>query len=78
MIVFDVTTTAEVDVLASADEHVRGSYDISNRMLLWIVSGDPDGDWDVVGRLTICNGESAMKTEQQLGPSVVVSYGRTE
>jgi hypothetical protein len=62
--VFDGTATAEVDVLASADEHIWGSYDISNRMLFWIVSSEPDRDWDVVGCSTIGNGESAVKTEQ--------------
>ena len=42
-------------------------------MFLWIVSSDPDRDWDVVACLTIVDGESAMKTEQELGSSIVVS-----
>lgn len=74
MNVLDVTATAEVDVLISSDEHVWGSYDVSNRMFLGVVSGDPDRDWDIVGCLTIGDGKSPMKTEQQLGSSIIVSY----
>ena len=47
-------------------------------MLLWIVSGDPDRDGDVVRRLAVGDGEGAMKTEQKLGPSVVVSWREGE
>jgi len=57
------------------DKHGRGSYDVGNRVFLWIVPSEPDCDWDVVGRLTVGNGEGAVKTEKQLGPSVVVSCG---
>jgi hypothetical protein len=42
-------------------------------MFPWVVSGDPDGDGDVVGSVTVGDGEGTMKTEQQLGSSVVVS-----
>jgi len=41
----------------------------------WIISSEPDCDWDVVGRLTVGDGEGAVKTEKQLGSSVVVSCG---
>jgi hypothetical protein len=71
--VFDVAATAGVDLLARADEHVRGSHNIGNRAFLGIVSGDPDRDWDVVGRLPVGDGEGPMQTEQELGPPVVVS-----
>lgn len=71
--IFQVTTTTEVDVLASADEHIRGSYDISNGVFSWIIPGDPDRDWDIISGVTIGDWENAMKTEQQLGPSIVVS-----
>lgn len=73
MNVFDATTTTEVHIFAGADEHPRGSYDIRNRVFLWVISSDPDRDGDVVGCLTIDNGKSPMKTEQQLGSSIVVS-----
>lgn len=71
--IFYVTTTTEVDVFASADEHIRGSYDIRNGVFSWIIASDPDRDWDIISGVTISNWEEAMKTEQQLGPSVVVS-----
>lgn len=74
--VLDVTTTAEVDVFAGAYEHVWGGYDVYDRVFLWIVSSDPDRDWNVVGRLTVSDGKNAVKTEQQEGPSVVISCGR--
>lgn len=41
-------------------------------MFLRVVSSDPDRDRDVVGCPTIGNGESAMKTEQQLGSPIVI------
>lgn len=74
--VIDVTTPAEVDLLARADEHVWGGHDVGYRVFLWIVSGEPDRDRDVVCGLAVGDGESAMDTEQQLGSAVVVRWGR--
>lgn len=73
--VFDVAATTEIDVLAGADEHVWGGDYIGNRVFLWIVARDPDRDGDVVGSLAEGDGEGAVKTEQELGPSVVVRCG---
>ena len=73
--IFYVASATEVDVLAGADEHVRGGDYVGNRVLLWIVAGDPDRDGDVVGGLAEGDGESAMETEQELGSSVVVRCG---
>ena len=64
--------------MTRADEHVGGSYDVGNRMFPRVVSGDPDCDRDVVGGVTVSNGEGAMKTEQQLCSSVVVSWGEED
>lgn len=61
--VLDVTTTTEVDVLTGTYEHVWGCYDVWDRVFLWIVPSDPDGDWDVVGRVTVSYGKNAMKTK---------------
>ena len=65
-------------MLAGADEHVRGGYDICERVILWIVPGDPDRDRDVIGRVAVGDGEGAMEAEQELGPSVVVSWGEED
>lgn len=65
-------------MLAGTDEHIWGGYDVCNRVVLWVVSGDPDRDRNVVCRLPIGDGESSMETEQQLGSSVVVSYGEED
>jgi len=64
--------------LARADEHVWGGYDVWDRVFLWIVSSEPDRDGNVVGRLAVGYGESAMKTKQQLGSPVVVSCGEED
>lgn len=73
--VLDVAATTEVDVLAGADEHVWGGYDIRNRRVLGVLARDPDCDGDVVGRVAEGDGESAVETEQELGPPVVVRCG---
>lgn len=71
--ILDIATTTEVDGLTGTDEHVCGGYDIRDRVFPWVVPGDPDRDRDVVGRLAVGDGEGAVKAEQKLGPSVVVS-----
>lgn len=59
--------------MAGTDEHIRGGYDIGNGVILWIVSGDPDSDRDIVGCLAIGDGKSTVKTEQELSPTIVIS-----
>ena len=61
--------------MARTDEHVWGGYDVWDGVFPWIVSGEPDRDGNVVGGLPVGDGESAMKTEEQLGSPVVVSCG---
>ena len=61
--------------MAGADEHVWCGYDVWDGVFPRIVSSDPDRDWNVVGRLPVGDGESAVKTKEQLGSPIVVSCG---
>ena len=71
--ILDETSTADVHVRARSDEHIAGRNDIGDWRVPGVVAWQPDSDRDVVG----CSAESywkqAMQTEQELGPSVVVS-----
>jgi len=76
--VVDVAAATKFNVLAGADKHTRGGYDVGDRMFPWMVARDPDRDRNVVGRLAVGDGERAVETEQELGPSVVVCCGEGE
>lgn len=62
-------------MLARADEHFWGGYDVWDGVFPWIVSGEPDRDRNVVGGPPVGDGESAVKTDEQLRSAVVVSCG---
>lgn len=70
--VVDETAPANVHVRCGAYEHVACGHDVCDRRGARVLSGDPDGDRDVVGRAAEGNWKEAMETEQQLGPAVVV------
>lgn len=76
--IFDLTTTADVHVLAAADEHVGGGHHVSDGRLARIVSSYPHRDRDVVSRATVGDREEPMEAEQQLRPAVVICCRKGE
>lgn len=70
--VVDKTAPANVHVGRGSYEHVARGHDVCDRRGAGILSGDPDGDRDVVGCAAEGNWEEPMETEQQLGAAVVV------
>jgi hypothetical protein len=49
--IIDIASPADIEVLARLDHHVAcGDYE-GDRRLFWVISGDPDCDWDVVGSI---------------------------
>jgi hypothetical protein len=46
--IIDIASPADIEVLARLNQHVIcGDYE-SYRRLLWVISGDPDCDWDII------------------------------
>lgn len=60
-------------MLARLHEHVGSGYNIGDGRLSGIVSREPDGDRNIVGRISEGDREETVDTEKQLSPSVVVS-----
>jgi hypothetical protein len=47
--IINIASPADIEVLARLNQHVGcGDYE-GDRGLLWVVSGDPDCDWDIIG-----------------------------
>jgi hypothetical protein len=47
--IIDIASPADIEVHARLNQHVVcGDYE-GNRGLFWVISGDPNCDWDIVG-----------------------------
>lgn len=72
--VLDGTSSADIDFGAGSDEHVTCWDDKGDRRGTGIVSWKPCRDWYVVSGATEGYREKAMDAQQELGPSVVISW----
>lgn len=67
----DVASPADIDVSSRPDKHVGRGDDVGDGGLPGVVSGDPDGYGDVVGRVSERDREQAVHAEQQEGAPVI-------
>lgn len=72
--VLECASAAGIEILARLDKHVGGRDYIDDGGLAGVVSGQPDGDGDVVGCLAVGDGEEAVDTEEELGPAVIKGW----
>jgi len=72
--VLDVTSAADIDVLAGLDEHVGCGDNVRYRGLAGVLSRDPEGDRDVVRGIAICDGKQAVYADEELGAAVVEGW----
>lgn len=69
--VFNIALATRIHCFASAYEHIAGWNDVGERRLTRVTRGHPYRDGDVVGGLTIGDGDEAVHAYEQLGSPVV-------
>lgn len=71
--IINAASPTDIEILARLNQHVIcGDYE-GDRGLFWVISGDPNRDWDIIGCISERYRQQSMHTKEELGSAIIES-----